>query len=260
MDSTKSQTELWASGARNWQIQEATFKPLYLEIIKTINFGNRISLLDIGCGTGFFLTLLNGLNCDLAGIDSSKNAISIAEKNLPVGKFITSEMEKLPFSDNSFDLVIANNSFQYSISFVETLSEIYRVLKSKGSVIISLWDNPQKADSYSYFKIFYSLTNQNFGNPIPFNLSQVGQIETLLINAGFIVGDRKEINCPRIYPNLEVALRGILSSGPAHNAIKKNTLKKVESQVIEAIKPFEQENGAYKLNNSFFFIDGIKAE
>lgn len=258
MNKKSTQKELWGSGAENWKVQEATFQPLYEAIIKKIPIDQEMFLLDIGCGTGFFLSLLSDERWRLTGVDISPNAIAIAKEAVLDCQFKVAEMEHLPFSDSSFDIIVANNSFQYSNNFSATMKEVFRVLKTNGKAVFSLWDVPEKSESYAYFKVFYSLTGQDITTSIPFNLSQEGQLEALLSGAGFHIGQRCEVNCPRIYPNIEIALRGILSSGPANKAIKKATFANVEREVKKAIKHFEQGNGEFRLINNFFFIQGTK--
>lgn len=258
MNKESAQKELWASGAENWKVQEATFRPLYETIIKSIPIDHEMFLLDIGCGTGFFLSLLMDDHWRLSGVDISPNAISIAKKAVPDCEFKVADMEHLPFPDSTFDIIVANNSFQYSNNFSVAMKEIFRVLKPNGNAVFSLWDVPEKSESYAYFKVFYTFTGQDTATSIPFNLSQKGQLEALLLDAGFRIGKRCEANCPRMYPNIGMALRGILSSGPANKAIKEATFEKVEREVVKAIRQFEQKDGSYRLINNFFFIQGTK--
>jgi ubiquinone/menaquinone biosynthesis C-methylase UbiE len=253
MHNEPSQAELWNNIAENWRIQEAGAKPLYQAIISTLNFDTPKSILDIGCGTGYFLSLLEHYDAQLTGIDISDTQLKIAQEVLPRGLFQVANMESLPFADNSFDYVVANNSIQFSPDTDKALAEIYRVLKPGGQMIISLWDEPTKSDAFAYFKVFYGITGQAIESSIPFNLSASGQINGLLQKAGFRVGVSQQVACPRTYDDTDNAIQGILSSGPASNAIRKSSREIVAQHVEESIKQFQQPDGSYAVNNYFVF-------
>ena len=64
-----------------------------------------IKVLEIGCGQGRFLNLLQQhRQWELYGIDPSKKAIDFA-KNLGINAFVGTA-DELPFSDDTFDLII----------------------------------------------------------------------------------------------------------------------------------------------------------
>lgn len=98
------------------------------------------SILDIGCGNGYMLkTLREKCNdCVLTGTDlssmirSSKNK----EKDLSI-RFVPAVCHKLPFEDNSFDVVISSLMFHWVDHLKKICTEIYRVLKPGGNFISS---------------------------------------------------------------------------------------------------------------------------
>lgn len=99
---------------------------------------NNITVLDVACGTGIFLNKINherkGLH--LFGIDNSKNMISIAKKNYATIHFETADADKIPFEDNSFDLITIIDAFYYFRDKESTLKECSRVLKPNGYLFI----------------------------------------------------------------------------------------------------------------------------
>ena len=100
--------------AGQWGSQKFV-KPICDEIIKKINLKNNHVVLEIGCGSG---TLGNEIipKCEkYVGIDLSfkmmrffKNGINI--KNIDL---IRATIDKIPFQDNTFDLVIMNGVTMY---------------------------------------------------------------------------------------------------------------------------------------------------
>jgi len=64
-----------------------------------------MSVLDVGCGNGFFTYYFSKLTYLTVGVDYSKYMLSINPSNL----LIRGSALSLPFKDNSFDLVFCSN-------------------------------------------------------------------------------------------------------------------------------------------------------
>lgn len=102
------------------------------------------NILDVGCGGGMQLTML-GLkfpNAHLAGIDFSKDAVLFASEinkakiEAGICSIVQGPAEKLPYSDTSFDLVSAFETYFFWSDLDMAFSEIYRVLRSKGILMV----------------------------------------------------------------------------------------------------------------------------
>jgi len=68
-------------------------------------------ILDFGCGTGELTVLMNKLGFQAIGLDKHRKHLELAkilakENNLPETTFILNEDNKLPFDDNSFDIIM----------------------------------------------------------------------------------------------------------------------------------------------------------
>ena len=72
------------------------------------------SLLDVGCGTGFFSDLAFKKGADVTGLDAIEQFNEHAKQRNPSINFIVGEMEELPFADSIFNFVCGYNSFQYA--------------------------------------------------------------------------------------------------------------------------------------------------
>mgnify|MGYP001558513359 CR=1 FL=1 len=88
-------------------------------------------ILDVACGTGIFLEKISKerKNLQLFGIDNSEKMIAIADKYPGVANFKIASAEKIPFEDNSFDLVTIIDAFYYFQDKEAVLKECFRVLK-----------------------------------------------------------------------------------------------------------------------------------
>lgn len=89
--------------------------------------------LDIGCGTGIFAkSLANCTGLKPFGTEISPFAHSIASKR--ISSSLVSNYN-LPFPNNTFDLVVANNVIMMIKDKKSWLLEVFRVLKSRGRFI-----------------------------------------------------------------------------------------------------------------------------
>lgn len=98
------------------------------------------TVLDVGCGAGFDLFVasqLAGPHGKVIGVDLTKEMMDRAQANLDLMDVKNYEMhhissEQLPFSDNSFDVVISNGVINLSPDKPRIFAEIHRVLKKGG--------------------------------------------------------------------------------------------------------------------------------
>lgn len=99
-------------------------------------------VLDIGCGDGFYLHLMSALipKSSLSGLDNDANALNSAKRNLKGRQIVLKKgsIYKLPFKDRSFDVVIVSEVMEHLEDENKAISEIFRVLKSSGTVLISV--------------------------------------------------------------------------------------------------------------------------
>lgn len=101
-------------------------------------------ILDVGCGVGTFAFHTAKAGADAIGIDFSQRAINIAKEivsryKIP-GKvqFMKADATKLPFEDLSFNKIVSADFFEHitRIQKEKVISEMYRVLKPKGMMVI----------------------------------------------------------------------------------------------------------------------------
>ena len=97
------------------------------------------SLLDVGCGTGFLIDLLaRQREARYTGLDLSTEMIRMAEKKqLPGAIFLCGSADRLPFADESFDIVTCSQSFHHYPYPEKAMAEALRVLKKGGLYILS---------------------------------------------------------------------------------------------------------------------------
>lgn len=121
-------------------------------IIEEINPQPGEKIIDLGCGTGYYLYLLSSLpvNLRLTGFDYDKKALAEAKLMLSDKRidFTLGDMHKMPFKKSTFDKAVASEVLEHLRDDEKALKEIFRILKPGGTLVISvpsinypiLWD------------------------------------------------------------------------------------------------------------------------
>ncbi len=93
------------------------------------------SVLDVGCGTGWFtrkLALLPGLN--VTGLDLDAKALEFARSRDSRSNYVAGNALKLPFGDESFDLVTSIAALCFVRHWPAAFSEIMRVCRGRFAI------------------------------------------------------------------------------------------------------------------------------
>jgi len=103
-------------------------------------------VLDVGCGTGFATEALLEHNDHVYGIDQSVHQLEQAwdkfGKHDPVA-FARGDAERLPYADDSFDVVWSSGSIEYWPNPVDALREFRRICAPGGQVLVVGPNNPK---------------------------------------------------------------------------------------------------------------------
>lgn len=150
------------------------------------------SLLDIGCGTGYLIDMLQKQKSALyCGLDLSPEMLKMAKKKLSESVFLTEgSSDDLPYDDNSFDIVTCIQSFHHYPNPEKAMAEAYRVLKPGGLYIIS------DTGMGNYPKFIYSIYNNlivkklNTGDYAAYSK---WDIQNLMTTSGFKIKDAQDI-------------------------------------------------------------------
>jgi demethylmenaquinone methyltransferase/2-methoxy-6-polyprenyl-1,4-benzoquinol methylase len=98
-----------------------------------------IHVLDVGCGTGTNLMLYHEAGCNVFGIDLSPSMVKVAQKKLrDRAEVRLGDASKMPYSDDSFDLVTGFFILHEMPSQIRpaVISEMARVMKHDGRILL----------------------------------------------------------------------------------------------------------------------------
>ncbi len=103
--------------------------------LKGLNLPHGSRLLDCGCGVGSYLELANNSGIDCIGLDFSFEMI----KRVNSKGFASSlgSIEKLPFKDKQFDIILSISVLQYLSSAENFFAECSHLLKPGGRLFLT---------------------------------------------------------------------------------------------------------------------------
>lgn len=152
----------------------------------------KYNVLDIGIGSGTLTSYLSeNKNFKIIGLDLVRDVLEKVTKKRTNVPLVHGDIEDMPFKDESFDIVVHNQTLHHFPRREKALQEIKRVLKKDGlllSIETNGW-NPyvvygHKAP-WKKWKRFISSNQKVFG---------VLKFKKELSSAGFAVKDYKMIN------------------------------------------------------------------
>ena len=133
-------------------------------------------ILDVGCGTGSYIIALSKNNRMCFGINplyevsliKAQQKTKDEDVNIPLIRGVS---EKLPFEDEKFDMILHFSTLQHVDDQHKTLSEIKRVLKDNGLLVVSV------PLSKNIFTLFRKIKNPKYVTKV-FDLRELKKILT----------------------------------------------------------------------------------
>lgn len=121
--------------ARREYLEQGYYQPLAQALANTVLMKDEQTVLDAGCGEGYYLRYLiqqaeqNGNDLSLAGLDISKWAVQAAAKRDKRLSWLVASNSSIPLADNSIDTILCVFGFPVE-------AEFKRVLKPGGRLVM----------------------------------------------------------------------------------------------------------------------------
>jgi ubiquinone/menaquinone biosynthesis C-methylase UbiE len=136
-------------------LQNLLFKPSHRLIVQNLEPGEE-RILDVGCGTSRFAArvLKRFPHVQVVGMDLCTNMLRASRARFPLtlssplegviqarrsqGRvhLVQGDSERLPFADDSFDLVTCSHSFHHYPNQARVVAEMHRILRPGGRLMI----------------------------------------------------------------------------------------------------------------------------
>lgn len=94
-------------------------------------------LLDLGCGTGYFLPALDARCSELLGLDLAPGMLAQARLRSHGAALLCGDAEALPLGDGTVDSIFSSLALQWCEHPEQAFAELYRVLRVGGGLVCS---------------------------------------------------------------------------------------------------------------------------
>ena len=152
------------------------------QILKSlVNPVKNAKVLDLGCGTGeLIIERVSAVNKpEIYAVEIDR--IHFKEiKKLGIKVIITDLEKGLPYKNNYFDIISANQIIEHLVNVDYFMEEIHRVLKPNGYVILSTENLSSWHNLFALFLGWQAFsqhisTKKNIGNPLKLNMAIGGK-------------------------------------------------------------------------------------
>jgi SAM-dependent methyltransferase len=248
------QQRLWDSDPDGWALfAEPHTQPLFEALLDVTSAGPGTRMLDVGCGSGLMMVLAASRGAAVTGVDVAPGLLTVASDRLLEAGLWLADMESLPFPDESFDVIVGANAFQFAGDPLRALREAARVGRPGGAVAVAAFAEPERSESTAVHLAMSALSPpQRQTAHAPYSLSDPGNLESGLAAAGLRLAVAGEVECVWRYDTLADAQRGLLSSAGGTRAAQDSGREAVRAAIESAVAPFtEPATGIISMRNVF---------
>jgi ubiquinone/menaquinone biosynthesis C-methylase UbiE len=116
-------------------------------------------ILEVGCGTGYWLTLLDRQGYRVAGLDASRSMIDRAKSRIPHAPLVHGHAEALPWKTASFDRIFCINALHHFSDKITFMKEARRLLRRGGRFMSVSLDPHTECERWWVYDYFPQAVN-----------------------------------------------------------------------------------------------------
>ena len=215
------------------QENKSGFIPRIYETVKGVNIKRKYkiateglkpgNMLEIGCGAGDFLNIMEQKGWHCTGIEPSENAKDIARKKVKAELFDPKEIGQLP--SEGYDLITMWHVLEHVDDLKEEILQLQRLLKKGGRLVLAL-PNFKSADA-QYYKEYWAaydvprhlnhFCRESINNIFKTSTLKLKRIDKLVWDA-FYISYMSEKYQNHFMPLVKGAFRGWVSNNKARKS------------------------------------------
>jgi ubiquinone/menaquinone biosynthesis C-methylase UbiE len=220
-------------------------------------------VLDVACGTGLVALAAAqavGPQGRVLGTDLSDHMVDAArqraaQRGLVQLGFARMDAEQLALPDGGFDLALCALGLMYVPEPGQALSEMRRVLRPGGRVVLAVWGERARCAWSAVFPIVDDEVRTEVC-PLFFRLGQQDALARLCAEAGFERIVQQRIASTLRYAHGEEACGAAFVGGPvalAWSRFGDEARSRVQARYLAAIEPW-REGGGYRIPGEFVVV------
>jgi len=113
-------------------------RKLFKVLFSFLALQNDLRVIDIGCGVGSNLRLLQSMRSKLVGMDLEMYSLLHTKKSLSAVPLVNGDLMRLPIKADAIDFILASDVLEHLDEDTIGIREIYRTLKRDGEVLFTV--------------------------------------------------------------------------------------------------------------------------
>src|SRR3954453_6088840 len=151
-----TEQEAWQVSGAAAEVYEKCFVPAIFgqwapQLADAAKVSSKDRVLDVGCGTGVLARAVAARVAapdQVTGLDINEGMLTVARRIEPRIDWRHGDATELPFSDDTYDVVMSQFSLMYFPDRIGAVKEMVRVLKPGGRLVVAVWGPYERATSY----------------------------------------------------------------------------------------------------------------
>ncbi|MBB1242095.1 methyltransferase domain-containing protein [Streptomyces durbertensis] len=244
--------------ARDWaEIQERMLVPLYETVYERLGVGKDTRLLGLGCGSGLALLLAAARGARVVGVDTDEARLAQARMRLAPEpqwgakswsvQLLPGGPQELP-TGRAYTLVTAFDGVADPV----TLAAAAERSEVGAQVVLAGWGAAERCAASAALRVAQRPTARPDG--CGWRPGGRAQLEELARRAGLEPVDAGEVDCPFGYPDVESAVRGLLSTGFYGAALQSTDEQQLAKELVETLHAYTRPDGTVWLPNLFHYV------
>lgn len=163
------------------------FEALTTRVVSRLEISPGTRVLDVACGTGVLSRALARAGAEVTGLDLTAPMLAIAREYSPEIEFVEASADAIPFGDDSFDAATCQQGLQFFPNRQLALTQIRRVVKPGGTVVIACWCDPHQGGIGAVARALTKHAGEDVGAMMmaPFVINRESDLQALLEEVGF---------------------------------------------------------------------------
>jgi SAM-dependent methyltransferase len=243
---------LWGARPADWALSEDQQVPTYEGALRRTGLQPGQLVLDIGCGVGTFLRLVEARGARPFGLDASEALLDVARRRLPDADLRTGDMEALPYDDDTFDLVCGFSAFFFANDIVGAVREAGRVAKPDTPVVIQVWGPHERNDLEAVKQVIRPfLPPRPPDAPAEPDYSEPGVLEDIATRAGLEPENAFDTTWSYEYADDDTLRRALVAPAGLAALVGPDREEEVKDAIVGGLAKHRAPDGSYRLRNTF---------
>ncbi|AEW96796.1 MULTISPECIES: class I SAM-dependent methyltransferase [Streptomycetaceae] len=246
------------SRVRDWaEIQERMLVPLVEAVYARLDVGAATRLLAVGCGSGLALLMAAARGAEVTGYESDGARLALARERLlgpvrpdrPAGfrpRLLPGHPERAADGAAFTMVTVFEAAFTGGAPVPSAAVAPAAALAADGSpVVLAGWGPPERCATTGVLR--------SAGGTAGTGADDRDELETAARDAGLRPDGSGRVSCPFAYPDLDSAVRGLLSTGLLDAAVAADATQ-TRKELTEALQPYRRPDGTVRMENVLRYL------